>query len=552
VRPTSKNARPAPLLAVVAFVVFAPSWASPARAQAGGSFSASSADDVRQTAAQGARATMSMATDASSSFGLVEPAGGRKVVTLEELLASLREAPDARMARERVTQSEAQRRRAWALLLPTLSLSGAYTHTCTGGAGGLDCADRTANVIDAKSLQQQSLLFSSLADVFGIAADAATNPDDVARFRSQQEQLAAAADDITERAASAAPVVVQPASQLAGQLTFAVPLLNPRAYPALMNAGQGVDIALLGVQQAEQALAFTVVRGYHAAFTAQRIAAASARQVELAMRQREAVAARVAAATQPALSLKRAELEALRAQQTLAQTRAAADNAIAILGAALGRTEMFDVVEPPAAVAPDVSGGDRALVEAALAQRLEVRVQRAAVAIAERGTLDAWMQFLPSVGVSATARATSFTSGFVRDPVTGVLSLSATLPLYDGGIRYASLDDASARTSEERVRLQQLEERVAAQMHGNLHDVAMRTKAARLAEEALAVAREAQAQAVALFDAGVGTSLDVTDTSVAVFAAETEALRTRSELDVARVSLRWATGETLYTSSSAR
>jgi outer membrane protein TolC len=208
---------------------------------------------------------------------------------------------------------------------------------------------------------------------------------------------------------------------------------------------------------------------------------------------------------------------------------------------------MFDVVAPPAAVAPDVSGGDRALVEAALAQRLEVRVQRAAVAIAERGTLDAWMQFLPSVGVSATARATSFTSGFVRDPITGVLSLSATLPLYDGGIRYASLDDASARTSEERVRLQQLEERVAAQVRGNLRDIAVRAEAARLAEEALAVAQDAQTQAVALFDAGVGTSLDVTDTSVAVFAAETEALRTRSELDVARLSLRWATGEPLYT-----
>ena len=59
--------------------------------------------------------------------------------------------------------------------------------------------------------------------------------------------------------------------------------------------------------------------------------------------------------------------------------------------------------------------------------------------------------------------------------------------------------------------------------------------------------QDAQAQAVALFDAGVGTSLDVTDTSVAVFAAETEALRTRSELDVARLSLRWATGEPLYT-----
>jgi outer membrane protein TolC len=515
-----------------------------ARAQVSDSFGDAAA--ARTTAAQAGWSSPMGGADASSLLGLVEPAGGRKAVTLDELLASLGEAPDARIARERLAQGEAARKRAWALLLPTLSLSGVYTHTCTGGLGGIDCADRTANVGDPKSIGQQALLFRSLADIFGVAADAATNPDDAARYRAQQQELAGAADDIADRA-GAPPIVVQPASQLAGQMTLAVPLLNPRAYPALMNAGDGVHLAALGVQQARQALALVVVRGYYAAWTAQRLVDLSVRQVALADEQRAAVSARVAAATLPPLSQKRAELELLRAKQTLAVARAAADNAVAVLGAAVGRTEMFSLAPPPPAPS-EPQGDDNDLVERALQERLEVRVQRLSVAIAERGTMDAWMQFVPTVGVAATARATSFTSGFVRDPVTGVVSLNASVPLYDGGARYAALDDANSRTSEERVRLQQLQERVAAQVRGSRRDVAVRTEAVLLARQAVAVATEAHAQAQALFDAGVGTALDLSDTAVAVFAAESEAVRAEGELAVARLALRWVLGESLPSS----
>jgi len=511
------------------------------------SFGGGEARGASSAAATAARSSVSGSADASALFGLVEPAGGREVVTLAELLASVADAPDARIARERVVQGEAARRRAWALLLPTLSLAGAYTHTCTGGLGGIDCADRTANVGDPKTLQQQALLFRSLADIFGAAAEAATNPDDAARLRAQQADLSGAADDIEGRAGSP-PIVVQPASQLTGQLTVAVPLLNPRAYAAVQNAADGVDVATVGLAQARQTLALAVVRGYYAAYTGQRIVAASEKQVALAEAQRAAVAARVAAATLPPLALKRSELELVRARQTLAQARAAADNAVAVLGAALGRSEMFTLAQPTPPAAVDGSEAD--LVEHALSHRPEVRVQRFALRIAERGTLDAWLQFLPTVGLSATARATSFTTGFVRDPVTGVVSLTASLPLYDGGQRYASLDDAASRTAEERVRLRQLQDRVAAQVRGNHRELAVRDEAVRLTAQALAVATEARAQAQALFDAGVGTALDVSDTAVALFAVETEAIRAEAELAIARQSLRWALGEPLDGPSS--
>ena len=250
----------------------------------------------------------------------------------------------------------------------------------------------------------------------------------------------------------------------------------------------------------------------------------------------------------PALSLKRAELELLRARQSLAQARAAADNAIAILGAALGVDEMFTLVEPtlPDGLDPAAAGDAASLVERAYTQRLELKTQQIVLSIAERGSVDAWMQFLPTIGVSATARATSYTQGFVRDPVTGTLAISASLPLYDGGLRYAALHDSSSKTTEERVRLQQLRDKVAAQVRGNLRDVVVREEALALARQSLEVTHDAHAQAQALFDAGVGTAFDLTETGLSVFLAETDTLRAELDVASARLGLRWALGEVLY------
>ncbi len=478
-------------------------------------------------------------------MGLKPTSGQAAVITLDEAIkAALAGAPDARIAAERVIQQDAALRRTWALLLPSLSVGATYAHTCTGGENGVDCGDRTTSFANKDSLEQQALLFDTLADVMGVAADAAADPEEQAEFRARQVELQDAAAGI--RATDITPVVVQPASQLSGQLSLTMPIFNPRAYPALLNAYDGVDAAAYARDQARQALVIGTARAYSAALTAERLKDATQRQVELASAQKEAVAARVAASTQPILAEKRATLELLRAKQNLAAADAAYQNAIASLGVLIGREEVF-VLSPLGEQGLGIAelGDDAdALIARALSERLDVKTQRTVVQISERGVTDAWMQFLPSIGLTATARMTSFTQGFVRDPVTGILTLSATLPLYDGGARYAALDESTSRVNEERIRLRQLEDRVAAQVRGAVRDVGIRRDAAALAKEALSVATEAQAQAQALFDAGVGTALDVTETSVAVFAAETDAVRSELEYELAKVNLLWSVGWT--------
>jgi outer membrane protein TolC len=527
-----------PALVTLGLLGACASLAQTAGAGAGaGAFSSSSSPTSSSAS------NVSAAGDAAGLLALPPATGTPAVLTLKDAVErALQSAPDNRIAAERVAQQSAAVRRAWALVLPSASVGASYALTCTGGPNGVDCGDRTTSFVNQDTIDQQALLFDSLSDIIGVAADASTDAEAVAKFRDQQAQLKSTANDI--RNTDTTPVVVQPASQLAGQLTVTVPLVNPRAYPALLNAYDGVQAAKSTQDVARQALVLAVVRTYHATVTAERLRQASERQVAWTTRQRDAVSARVQATTQPLLALQRAELEVLRARQTLSQTTASADNALGALAGLLGTTERFDVVAPPV-VPPVASSNVDALVEQALAARPEVRAQRTALQVAERGTLDAWMQFMPTVGLSATARATSFTQGFVRDPVTGVLTLSASLPLYDGGVRYAALDDAASRTNEERIRLRQLEDRVASQVRGNIREVQLRQDSLALSRQALEVAQQAQANAQALFDAGVGTALDVSETNFAVFLAESDALRAELEVAQAALGLRWAVGELL-------
>lgn len=481
--------------------------------------------------------------EATGLIGLAEPAL-RPTLTLDDVLVqAARGAADARVAVERVVQQEASLRRAWAAVLPTLGVGASYSLTCFGsGAAGLSCEDRTASFSDADAAERQAQLFEGLAATLELGAQVEPDPEKQQELLDQAAELRASAATIREQAANAKPLVVQPANMLSVSVALNVPLFNGRAFPLLFNAFDAVDVAKQAHGQVQTALRYSATRGYFGALTARKMIGIAARQVDSAAKHLEATRARVEAATHAPLALRRAELDLLRAKQQQTAARAAYDGAIAALGLVMGRGEAFDVTDPPPLPAPP-DGDDQQLVARALAARADVAAQRLSLQIASRGELDAWMMFLPSVNLTASARGTSFTSGFVDEPVTGALGISAQLPLYDGGVRYAALKDGASRTREARIRMVELEERVRAQVRGNLRDVRDRETWLTLAGEAAAVARLAHEQAQAMFEAGVGTPLDVSDTSLAQFVAEGELARAELELQLSRAGLAYVLGD---------
>lgn len=495
----------------------------------------------------GATSSSSSALPSSSPdalFGL-EPSDAPTVLTLEDALARASERNfDLRIAREKVVQQEAQVRRAWSFLLPQVSLGGTYTFNCTfGGRDSVaDCSDQTIELISEDQLDQQVLLYGSLGEIMSQVAALEQDPARQEQLREQARGLFGAADAIEKQKGEIEPIVVQPAHVFGGSLQVTMPLFNGRALPLLQNAYSAVDAVELATSQARNALLLAVTRAYYTAAAAKKMLAIAEHQRDSATRHRDAVKSRVELEALPPLSLRRAELDVIRAEQALRNAEAGYRAAVAGVGQLAGIQRHFDVVEPPAAPRVDTSAGAEELITRAYSGRPDLRAQKVALQVAERARLDAWMMFLPSVNLVGQARASSNTSGFIASPVQGALMITASVPLYDGGARYAALDESSSRIREELLKVRQIEERIHGQVRGNLEQLVLRDQALALAREAVEVAREASEQAGALYEVGSATPLDVSDANLALFVAEAELARAELEMQQAHLGLAYVVG----------
>lgn len=483
-------------------------------------------------------------TSPDGLFGL-EPSDAPLVLTLEEALAEASARSfDLRIAREKVLQQETQVRRAWSLLLPQVSLGGTYTFNCTfaGRAGPVDCADQTLTFLSEDQLDQQVLLYSSLGEIMSQVAALEGDPARQEELRGKARGLFAAADAIEKQKDAIEPIVVQPAHVFGGSLQLTMPLFNGRALPLLQNAYAAVDAVELATWQARSALLLAVTRAYYTAAAAKKMLSIAEQQRDGARRHRDAVQSRVELEALPPLSLRRAELDVIRAEQAVKNAEAGYRAAVAGIGQLAGIKRYFDIVEPPGAPLVDTDVGPEELIARAYSGRPDLRAQKVALQVAERARLDAWMMFLPSVNLVGQARASSNVSGFIASPVQGALMIMASVPLYDGGARYAALEESSSRIREELLKVRQIEERIQGQVRGNLEQLVLREQALALSREAVMVAREASEQAAALYEVGAATPLDVSDANLALFVAEAELARAELELQQAHLGLAYVVG----------
>ncbi|MFZ9887629.1 MAG: TolC family protein [Myxococcota bacterium] len=460
------------------------------------------------------------------------PVDAPPVISLSEALQRVAEQSfDLRIAAEEVTQANLQVQKAWALLLPQVSLGGTYSY---------NFPEQTVEFGNPSQNAQQALLFRSIADVVTSSAQFSQDPAERAAALQQAEQLRQAAQDI--ESSKPIEVVVQPAHLVSGQLQVSVPLFSGRATPLLQNAYEAVDLSEAVVAQARASLLLAATRAYYGAVSAKRLMSIADEQRTNAERHREALRQREALGLATAIALQRADLDVIRAEQQTRAARQAYGMTLGALGQLMAREELFEVDTPPDVPAVEQLDTADGLIERALKARPEVTVRRSALAIARRMRTDAWMAFLPSLSLIGQGRYTSNTSGFAAEPFTGAVMLQANVPIYDGGTRYATLKETASKILQEELRLEQEERRIRSQVRGNLEDIELKRQALITADRGLALALDTRDNAQRLFDLGVATSLDVIDANLAVFFAQVEQTRAKLEVEQARLGLAFVSG----------
>ena len=454
-------------------------------------------------------------------------------LTLQDALThAARENFDLRLVQETIIQQEANIRRAWSFLLPRVSIGSAYTYSYP---------EQSVEFIDEDQLQQQALLYRSLADL--TEASSSVSSDRRQRLAGQEraEELRRVANDL--ETTSADPIVVQPAHNLSGEVSVSMPLFNGRLIPLLLNSYDGVELSKAAAHQLQSALLYTVARTYYTAASAKKMMSLVDRQVVNAKAHAENVAGRVELGAATPLSLQRAQLNVVRAEQSKRDMMHGYRMALGGLGSLMGLDTDFDVVEPESMVPVEDGQTVEELLSRALKNRPERKVQKLSVTVADRSRTDAWMMFAPSFAIVGRGRYNSNTSGLTPQPLTGAVMVTASIPIYDGGERYAALKESASRVRTELLKTKQLETRIGQEVRGALSDVRLKKEALTSAEDSAALARETAKSAKDFYELGLATSLDVIDADLAVHLAEIEAVQSKFALEQARIRLAYTIGE---------
>jgi outer membrane protein TolC len=479
----------------------------------------------------------SMATSGAprGTTGLVglKPVDPLPLLTLSDAFAlAARQSTDLRVAALQLRAAEANITKAWAVVLPNLSVGVNYT---------FNTPEQSAKFGSEEQLQQQALLFKSIGDL--TAQSAALNPDPVQRQAALERaaQLNAAADQLASQKVT--EFIIQPAHVVDGNLTLAMPVFSGRALPLLQNAYGAVALTKLSTHQAKAAVLWGVAQAYLQAVATGNIVAIADEQVASARRHHMLAEQRAAQGMLTALAVERALLDVKKAEQQATQARAAQRMAKGALASLVGRTDDF-AVEAPAPFAPiDAAGDVDGLLARAWNNRLDLRIQKESVALAERTRAEAWARLLPSVQLIAQGRYTTNTSGLISEPVTGAVMLQASLPIFDGGMTIGTIREATAKLDAELLRVQQLQQTIEREIRGTVDDVTVKEESVSTTASVAELAHKQAQNAEELFAQGVATDTDVRDARLAHFAADLDAARARLDLQTARLGLAYALGE---------
>jgi|GEM_PF-645004 len=502
---------------------------------------------MMQSSAAPSAASAAPRPAAAAGGGFASPDGfmglkpGRgQVIPFEQAMGLvLKNSFDLKIAYEKLFQAELFIRKAWSTVLPRLSATAGYTFNWPQ----ISFQAVSQEQLDAQAAAARGQLEgqAQIYDAQAAAAAADGNYNTEFANRALATRLRAQAGGISAGSAPE-PVAINPTNVLNGGLNFSLVLFNGRAIPLLYNAYDSVTQTKATIDRSRTTALYMAALGYFNAVSAKRLVSIAEMQVRNLEAHLKVTRVRVEVGTLPRLAARRAESDLERAKASVRTARNAYRSALGGLGMTLGVDEEFEVAELPPVPMFEETMGEEELIAHAEGHRPDFTAAKLAVAIAERNRIDALMRWMPTVSLTAAARATSNVRGFQKDPITYAVMLNASLPLYDGGERYTAWRESGSQIREAKLSLDQARWRLGSSVRGNLREVSVRKE--NLGNQRLAkqLAEEAAQDARARFEVGAATELEVLDAEQLVVSAALDLTMAELELQTSRLALSYVVG----------
>jgi len=434
--------------------------------------------------------------DAELGLELRQVSPGRPMTLVEALDLADRRNVTLSAARLEIEKAQAQLKQSWGLVLPAAQASMQLMQR--------DHAD-TFNFADSMPPE--------LLDAFGISD-----------------------------AGGGGETVIMPQQDLGGSLQVGMPLVNVQNWLTIGVAKQGVRVAEASIEDARQQLLLGVSQAFYMATMAGSLIELQEQQARSSAHHLKIARARYEAGTGLKIDVLRAETDLEQARQELLKAHLAYDNARDALGILTGAGGLPLPVEPPPLASP--TGSDADLASTAMAKRADVRAKQELIELADRQLDAAWMQFLPTID-AAWGLDYQFTEpGDMgsQDRSRWAFVFTLTVPIYNH-FRYGDLDYKRAALKQATLQAQDTEQNVSLEVRKARRDYLTALSSVEIAENQARLATEALSLVEAAYEAGTGSSLDVTDARRTKAAANVNQVAQRLQAQLALLNLLEAAGE---------
>jgi len=244
----------------------------------------------------------------------------------------------------------------------------------------------------------------------------------------------------------------------------------------------------------------------------------------------------------------RATSQVANAERELVQRQNDLDMARSVLNDQIGvslnsETQLVDVTETPLKLEGPDKADSSALAKSAATQRSEAKSASLGILAAEKGIRLARSSSDPTVAMAISGQYTPTTSFSYPRQSVGVLSLSVSIPIFDGGESRAKVEDARAMLDSAKSQEDQIRRAISLQVQNALFGVESARKSLVAAESSLKAAIAARDLAKQRYENQVAIYLEVTDAQAALSAAQAVRVNAKYDVMIADAQLKRALGD---------
>ena len=435
----------------------------------------------------------------------------------------------AQVGEAQLAEQETAVPKAWSALLPQIQASANYTQ---------NYPEQTVTFQNKDQLEASATLYQSIGELMLTASELESDPQAQADGEETAQELIDYATEIRQTALE--PVVVQPSNFWSAQVNAVMPIFDARAFPLLQNAYTSTQVSRLMLENTKTQILFSVVLAYWNAVLAEKKKRLSDVNVNRNQALWEMAKKKVSLGVAPQLEAERANLQVLAAKSARTTAGFDYDSAIGALGYLLGAAEAFQVSEPrPAPVVEDSVEG---YLQTAQQKRLQLQIQDSNLTMARREKKAAVYAFLPRFQAIARGNYTDNTRGFTREPYSASVIFQATVPIFEGGMRFADLKAKRAKIMAATLQKKQLKTEIEGEIRSYHLALKRDRDALEIQRAAARVAKTAFEQAQTLYGLGKLSQMDLIKTSEDLQQSQLAEQMSRIQLEVSHFNFFLATG----------